>query len=108
LVDLLCRITEYTVHAAVQLHIMLTSSSALVLLLLLFLQPGLARPEIIAEVASSLADMLYASEKLVDAKGALQVCYDCCIACYTCQLTQLEAPPPAITWWPNRACPTTM
>ncbi|KAF6257287.1 hypothetical protein COO60DRAFT_1524954 [Scenedesmus sp. NREL 46B-D3] len=38
--------------------------------------PGLARPEIIAEVASSLADMLYASEKLVDAKGALQVALD--------------------------------
>jgi hypothetical protein len=42
-------------------------------MLLLCLQPNLARPEIIAEVASSLADMLYASDKLVDAKGALQV-----------------------------------
>ncbi|WIA17452.1 hypothetical protein OEZ85_014298 [Tetradesmus obliquus] len=39
-------------------------------------KPGLARPEIIAEVASSLADMLYASDKLVDAKGALQVALD--------------------------------
>jgi hypothetical protein len=53
---------------------------SLILLLLLLrccchrlLQPGIARPEIIAEVASSLADMLYASDKLVDAKGALQV-----------------------------------
>jgi hypothetical protein len=35
--------------------------------------PGAARPEIIAEVASSLADMLYASDKLIDAKEALQV-----------------------------------
>lgn len=40
------------------------------------LQSGGARPEIIAEVASSLADMLYASDKLVDAKEALQV--RCC------------------------------
>eukprot|EP00775_Hariotina_reticulata_P005761 gene5761-6001_t len=38
--------------------------------------PGAARPEIIAEVASSLADMLYASEKLLDAKEALQVALD--------------------------------
>lgn len=39
----------------------------------LCLQPGAARPEIVAEVASSLADMLYAGDKLIDAKEALQV-----------------------------------
>lgn len=45
----------------------------LLLVLLMIRQAGAARPEIIAEVASSLADMLYASEKLIDAKDALQV-----------------------------------
>lgn len=39
----------------------------------LCLQEGAARPEIIAEVASSLADMLYATNKLEGAKEALQV-----------------------------------
>lgn len=36
-------------------------------------QEGAARPEIIAEVASSLADMLYATGKMTAAKEALQV-----------------------------------
>lgn len=37
-------------------------------------QEGAARPEIVAEVASSLADMLYATNKMAEAKDALQVC----------------------------------
>jgi hypothetical protein len=36
-------------------------------------QAGAARPEIVAEVASSLADMLYATQKMEGAKEALQV-----------------------------------
>lgn len=36
-------------------------------------QAGAARPEIVAEVASSLADMMYATQKLTEAKDALQV-----------------------------------
>lgn len=39
-------------------------------------EAGAARPEVVAEVASSLADMLYATDKLPDAKEALQVALD--------------------------------
>jgi len=49
----------------------------MLLLLLLLSQEGAARPEIIAEVASSLADMLYATNKMDEAKEALQVSVCC-------------------------------
>lgn len=54
------------------------------------LHAGAARPEVIAEVASSLADMLYASEKMGDAKDALQVmqgppvCLCAFVRCFLC------------------------
>lgn len=67
-----CTCAPHWLHSHAQTHIF-HACCLLLLLLLLPLQPGAARPEIIAEVASSLADMLYASDKLVDAKGALQV-----------------------------------